>query len=1010
MKPVPLLILTLASLFSIPSPASSRSASDDYAVYPPNSIHIFSISFQGDYTWYALGQYDGAVREDTRDGSLKYFGTNDGIPDRDIYTVFTDSKGSVWFGTRNGVSRWDGSTWMYYSHDSPFQAADTYDIREDGNGVLWFATSFGVRSFDGTKWGVWKTELPAATHHVVIGRDGIRWFGTDRGIVRYNGEQWTPVGPSEKVCAVFEDSKGRVWILYFNDRAPEWSSGGHLAVIEGEEVKDAPVVITSASGAIAEAPDGSIWCGAGREFHVFDGVAWSTVPLGGDRTYQTISCVASASDGSLWFGGYFNERYRIKNGVLSYIPLETGPVWFDMLSAAVDSRGMKWFGANRGLSRFDGTHWKTFYDRDGLAGNRVNALAVSGDLLWCGTERGISRYDGAAWKTFGIADGLPDSSITCLAAASDGSEVWAGAEKGVSRYDGTSWKTYTSADGLPSDQVTALFLDERGGKVYAGTVAGAASFDGSSWTGVAASPDSVNAILVDSSRRLWIGTSRGVFRQDGSSWTRFYGGDGVSNLPDDTVTALAEDRSGGVWVGTERGSVRFDGSAWTVNLRLDKVRAIAPDSDGRIWIARNGVNMDGAVVGYTPSEASSGALKGTWTLYSNQHGATSFAFTGSDVWANGQMVARIDPLSREIRVFTNADGLPVYGISNIASADGSTVWGVAYSGMDETSWITRWDGSAWTTFKTSYGKLDRIAADQKGGIWVVLNVLKNHHGTILRWDVNTGTKTFEAYDFQCKAIHISPRDVAWFSAEALYCAPDSLWASLSSRENLVRVATPHEWKISTMVEDRNGVLWCGGKDQPFGVARFDGSTWKTYTVDDGLPSVTVNALAVDTTGAVWAATPSGAARFDGEKWLTLTPDNSGLKSEIVTTVGVAPDGTIWFGGWDWIASFDYDKGTPVAETPDHPAPLRIGSVFPNPFNASTTIRFSLPSTGRVTLAVYDVTGRKVRDLVEGSLPAGDHSVAWNGRDAFGRQVSSGVYFTRLVFGKNAASRKILFLK
>jgi hypothetical protein len=77
--------------------------------------------------------------------------------------------------------------------------------------------------------------------------------------------------------------------------------------------------------------------------------------------------------------------------------------------------------------------------------------------------------------------------------------------------------------------------------------------------------------------------------------------------------------------------------------------------------------------------------------------------------------------------------------------------------------------------------------------------------------------------------------------------------------------------------------------------------------------------------------------------------------------------------------------------------LRVTS-RPNPFNPRTTIRFDLPATGSVRLAVYDVAGRLVRVLVEGERPAGSHEAVWDGRDSTGRSAPSGSYLARLVAG------------
>jgi Tol biopolymer transport system component len=100
--------------------------------------------------------------------------------------------------------------------------------------------------------------------------------------------------------------------------------------------------------------------------------------------------------------------------------------------------------------------------------------------------------------------------------------------------------------------------------------------------------------------------------------------------------------------------------------------------------------------------------------------------------------------------------------------------------------------------------------------------------------------------------------------------------------------------------------------------------------------------------------------------------------------------------------------TTVVETV--PVGFALTGNYPNPFNPSTTISFSLPASGDVILSVYDITGRKVRELVNGPLGAGSHSVAWDGRDERGKAVSSGVYISRLTRGGNAVSRRMVLMK
>ena len=85
--------------------------------------------------------------------------------------------------------------------------------------------------------------------------------------------------------------------------------------------------------------------------------------------------------------------------------------------------------------------------------------------------------------------------------------------------------------------------------------------------------------------------------------------------------------------------------------------------------------------------------------------------------------------------------------------------------------------------------------------------------------------------------------------------------------------------------------------------------------------------------------------------------------------------------------------------------------MPNPFNPTTSISYDVPAGGaQVTLRVYDATGGLVRPLVEEERPAGTHAVTWDGRNATGTPVSSGVYFYRMVSGSFSESRRMVLLK
>lgn len=107
---------------------------------------------------------------------------------------------------------------------------------------------------------------------------------------------------------------------------------------------------------------------------------------------------------------------------------------------------------------------------------------------------------------------------------------------------------------------------------------------------------------------------------------------------------------------------------------------------------------------------------------------------------------------------------------------------------------------------------------------------------------------------------------------------------------------------------------------------------------------------------------------------------------------------------------DLSGVTAVEDTPVQARAALLGN-FPNPFNPSTEIRFNLTEEAEVDLAIYDVSGRRLRDLLSGEVrEAGEHGVHWDGLDDGGRPAPSGVYFVRLIAADEVLSHKIQLLK
>ena len=104
------------------------------------------------------------------------------------------------------------------------------------------------------------------------------------------------------------------------------------------------------------------------------------------------------------------------------------------------------------------------------------------------------------------------------------------------------------------------------------------------------------------------------------------------------------------------------------------------------------------------------------------------------------------------------------------------------------------------------------------------------------------------------------------------------------------------------------------------------------------------------------------------------------------------------------------QATPATDPATPQLLTALSSNYPNPFNPSTNISFSLANPGEVSIQIFNQKGQLVKTLLNSSLPAGNHQLTWNGTDEQGAQVGSGVYFYRMKSGKYSSTRKMVMMK
>ncbi len=163
----------------------------------------------------------------------------------------------------------------------------------------------------------------------------------------------------------------------------------------------------------------------------------------------------------------------------------------------------------------------------------------------------------------------------------------------------------------------------------------------------------------------------------------------------------------------------------------------------------------------------------------------------------------------------------------------------------------------------------------------------------------------------------------------------------------------------------------------------------------------------------------------GEYWIGLSPisdsyancwmawgssTNNGELAKCYDLLQNAWVGTAFWTGPDEMLKIQGSANTENNDFSQATPTISLYSNFPNPFNPSTTIKFSLKSSSDVKLEVFNQKGQKVNTLCNKMFNSGEHSVVWNGTDNNGCKVSSGVYFYRLTSDSQALMKKMILLK
>lgn len=539
-----------------------------------------------------------------------------------VYAIYEDSRGMMWFGSGDGVSRYDGTSITHYTPREGLSGEDIWAIEEDSRGNLWFGTSQGgVTRFDGSTFAHLTTREGLSgdwAHSILEDRKGNLWFGTERGVCRYtpNVEQnggrmvnfTTDHGlTGNQVYAIEEDSQGNIWFgtefgvsCYSPDEDGERGGFTNYTYLEG--------LVNNQVRVLFEDSEKNIWIGTQFGLSCFNGQNFINFTTGTGLISDRIWSIQEDDFGNLWFGtskgairydpGPRGIRGTEAGSFTHYTPEEglSGKLVAAMLK---DSRGNLWFGLlPGGVNRYNKTQFTYYSENNGLMSPVIRSIAKDrqGDLwigsLGIGLVRYVTPVDDQRAAQFiqysreqefivnGSRSIMPDSrgNLWVINGAGVHNPVLyepASPEGGR----GGTLKHLSRRSGL-SGRHTNCTLEDQRGTIWIGTNHGISIWSpppDNIWnqkdmvrltTAEGLPADKIEYLLEDSRGLIWMGTDRGVSCFEREPDRNVLSGQLIhfttrEGLGSNHVLRIWEDSQGNLWFGADRGLSRMDHSHFT---------------------------------------------------------------------------------------------------------------------------------------------------------------------------------------------------------------------------------------------------------------------------------------------------------------------------------------------------------------------------------------------------------------------------------------------------------------
>ncbi len=530
-----------------------------------------------------------ALAEEIR---FQHLSREQGLSQSFVLSMTQDQKGFMWFGTQNGLNRFDGYEVRVYNREQGGLPGDLIrSLLNDSRGRLWVGTDNG---------GIALYQPESETFRI---------FDSETSQLAIN-----------RIRTLYETSSGD--LLVGTDGGGVWRLDANVGdfvqhTVFGDGIRDAIWALAEAGDALL------IGTGQGLYQQVANGEpepVFAGTEVGQLLAQAHIRDVLREADGTLWVATDEHGLLRIESDLtFQRFEPEVDIPGKQVFTLVQDERGDIWIGTSNGLGRFRNGAIDTIRNIPGDFNSLSNDMVIDlfkdrGGVVWVATYGGANYWSPnlyVAEHLFGNTSATRNpksSAITSFAEGPNG-VIWVGTiGGGVSRLDPLGGATHyhrTSNIAIPDDDVMSLYVDSKA-QVWVGTrTAGLLLLDEKQ--GVLRrfhsradepyqlSADAITAITESSFGQLLVTTYGGGFNQidlDTFGVKQFESGPGPDQLPTNRIMATFEDTSGGIWLGTDgAGVVHYDRHRQTFSrygdgrggFFGDVVLTIKEDQQGNLW-------------------------------------------------------------------------------------------------------------------------------------------------------------------------------------------------------------------------------------------------------------------------------------------------------------------------------------------------------------------------------------------------------------------------------------------